>query len=287
MAEDTGQPAPAGTEASPATTPAPEVNFVNLDGTLADGWQGKLTDETLRTDETLSRFNNFNDLAKSYVNVRRQVPMDKIVLPGVNATDDELNEFFKAIGRPDTPEDYTVEVPEGLEDYYDDPLIAEAKTALHKVGLTQKQVDVVMALDRKRLELGAQQEKADDEKEKADMITALRNRWGTAYDERLHLANRMINDNTAEGEQRASILEAIGNNPYVGDFLANIASKFVEHKIITDIETPSADLEGKKKELMNSKEYQDANHPDHKATVAAVQSIFAELVKLKSVGTTV
>lgn len=56
---------------------------------------------------------------------------------------------------------------------------------------------------------------------------------GHAYDQRLHLANLMVNENSEEGEERDMILSVIGNNPIVADFLANIAKKFTEDKAIT------------------------------------------------------
>ena len=281
MADITGQPTP---PADIGTTVAPE-GFVNADGTFIDGWQGRLADETLRTDETLARFNNFDDLTKSYINVRKQVPMDKVVLPGVNATEDELNEFYTKLGRPATLEEYTVVKPEDLPDeHWNEETATAAKAVFYKIGITKAQAAALTEFDNQRLADGLKKLAEAEEGAKAKMVTALRNKWGTAYDERLHLCNRMINDNTTEGEERDKVLQQIGNDPLVGNFLANIASKFVEHKIITDVETPSAGLEERKKDLMNSDAYKDRNHPDHKETSLAVQRIFAELARLRTPG---
>ncbi len=298
MPEDTGQPTPA--ETSPAITPAPEAKFVNSDGTLVEGWQGRLTDETLRSDETLKKFAaqegiTFEKLANTLVNLRKQVPMDKVVMPTETSPPEAWEDLYTRLGRPTTPEDYAVEIPEGLENYYADPMMTEAKTELHKVGLSQKQVDVVMALDRKRLGASIKNETEATEKAKTDAETALRNKWGTAYDERLHLANRMINDNVTDAGQKEAILARVGNDPVVGDFLANIAAKFVEHKIITDIETPSADLEGKIKQLMASPAYlgkdskysTGAGRIEHKEVVAEVYRLRQELVKMRPTGVAV
>lgn len=271
------------------TTVTPE-GFVNADGTLIEGWQGRLANENLRTDETLKKFAaqkgvTFETLANTIVNLRKQVPMDKVVLPGVNATEDELNEFYAKLGRPATLEDYVVEKPEDLPDeYWNAEEVTAAKIIFHKIGLTQAQAKALTEFNNQRTANALKKMAEDNERAKGKMVTALRNKWGTAYDERLHLCNRMISENTTEGEQREEILKHIGNSPFVGDFLANIASKFVEHKIITDIETPSANLEERKKDLMNSDAYKDRNHPDHKETSLAVQRIFAELAKLRIPG---
>ncbi len=95
------------TPAAPATTVAPE-SFVGTDGVFAEDWQSKLQDESLRGDQTLKTLKNVESLAKSYVHVRKQVPLDKIAIPGANATEQELSAFHKALGRPLTAEEYQI-----------------------------------------------------------------------------------------------------------------------------------------------------------------------------------
>ena len=85
---------------------------------------------------------------------------------------------------------------------------------------------------------------------------AFKKQWGGAYEERLHLANRMIEENVSD-ENKPALLDAIGNNPQVADFLANIAKKFVEHKIISaevDQPTPTEAL-AQVEELRNTPGY--------------------------------
>ena len=77
MSEE-GQPATA-----VETTEAPS-SIVKEDGSLVENWHTLLSDETLHDDQTLPRFKNVESLAKSYLNVRKQVPMDKIAIPTEN-----------------------------------------------------------------------------------------------------------------------------------------------------------------------------------------------------------
>ena len=263
-----------------ATTEAPE-SFVGTDGVFVEGWQTKLQDESLREDQTLKTLKNVESLAKSYVHIRKQVPLDKIAIPGVNATEQELGAFHEALGRPKTAEEYVMEVPEEHKENFSEELIGEARGMFHGLGFNQKQVDTLWEFEQKRA--AAANKALDDfeEREKSEAETALRNKWGTAYDENMHLANRMISENAQVGEERDYLIAEYGNNPRLANFLGNIAKKFVEHKIITDIETPSSDLEGRKKELMASKAYQDRNHPDHKSVSDQVRGIFEQLAKIK------
>jgi hypothetical protein len=49
----------------------------------------------------------------------------------------------------------------------------------------------------------------------------------------------MVAENATE-ENKAEVLDAIGSNPIVCDFLANMAKKFVEHKVISaDVTQPT------------------------------------------------
>jgi len=283
MAEE-GQAAAADTATdTTATTEAPE-SFVGTDGVFVQDWQTKLQDESLRGDETLKTLKNVESLAKSYVHVRKQVPLDKIAIPGVNATDEERSVFHEALGRPLTAEEYVMDVPEEHTDYFDEELITEARGIFHGLGFNQKQVDTLWEFEKKRV--AATEKALDDfeEQEKSEAETALRNKWGTAYDENMHLANRMITENSADGEERHYLIAEYGNSPRLAGFLANIAKKFVEHKIITDVETPSADLQGKIKELMDTSAYKDPKFPDRKEHARVVDLVYALRQQLSKMG---
>ncbi len=271
------------TPAAPATTVAPE-SFVGTDGVFAEDWQSKLQDESLRGDQTLKTLKNVESLAKSYVHVRKQVPLDKIAIPGVNATEQELSAFHEALGRPPTAEEYVMDVPEDNKEDFSEELIGEARGIFHGIGLNQKQVDTLWEFEQKRLATANKALDDFEEQEKSEAETALRNKWGTAYDENIHLGNRMISENSLDGEERDYLIAEYGNSPRLANFLANIAKKFVEHKIITDVETPSADLEGKIAELMNTPAYKDPEFTDraeHKRVVDQVYALREQLVKMK------
>jgi len=209
-------------------------SFVNPDGTLKDGWRD-LIPEDFRGRQVFDTVGNLGDVFKQLGN--KDVLISRqgkgVMVPPKNATPTERDMFFDAIGRPKTAADYKVELPKGMEEYYDVPFLEEAKMDLHKAGLTQEQVDIVMAVDQKRLVKGLEQLKAQEEAASKEAETALRTRWGPAYDERLHIANRMIAENVANEEEKAELLSLIGNKVRIADFLATIGKKFMEGKLIT------------------------------------------------------
>jgi hypothetical protein len=103
---------------------------------------------------------------------------------------------------------------------------------------------------------------------------------GDKYDSRLHLANRMITENTQgwSEEKRAGLLEALNDNklkPLAMDFLANIASNFMEHKaILTAEDTAPHDVQKEIDEAMNTDAYTNRNNPNHKMMVQKVKGLF-------------
>lgn len=282
-----GQPAAPPTEppVEPGTPAGPE-SFINEDGTLAEGWRDKYVPEDLRKEKVYDTIKDLPSAFKTIGHQAKLVGRKGILLPTETSGQSEIDAFHEALGRPATAEEYVLEVPEEHADYFDEELIKEARSMFHGQGFNQKQVDILWEFEKKRVVQMDKMLNDFEEQEKSEAETALRNKWGTAYDENMHLANRMISENAVEGEERDYLIAEYGNDPKLAGFLANIAKKFVEHKIITDVETPSANLENKRKELMDSKAYTDGRHPDHKETVAAVQRIYEQLTKMRPAGTT-
>lgn len=268
---------------SAATTDVPE-SFINEDGTLAEGWRDKYVPEDLRGERIYDAIKDLPTAFKTLGHQAKLVGRKGILLPTETSGQSEIDAFHEALGRPKTAEEYVMEVPEEYADNFSEELIGEARGLFHGMGFNQKQVDVLWEFEKKRV--AAANKALDDfeEREKSEAETALRNKWGTAYDENMHLTNRMISENAIEGEERDYLLAEYGNDPKLAGFLGNIAKKFVEHKIITDVETPSSDLEGRKKELMASKAYLDSSHPDHKSVADQVRGIFEQLAKMQKTG---
>ena len=196
-------------------------------------------------------------LASQLVNAQKMIgkSADMVVVPTEKSTQAEWDEFHSKTGRPDTIDGYEISHAEGIGE-----IDAEVETALknfaHSKGLSPATVQGLIELDDARMLAMRQAMDDADVAEKQTTEEALKKQWGGAYEERLHLANRMINENASE-ENKEAVLEVIGNNPIVADFLANIAKKFVEHKIINADVSQSTPVEalGKAEELRNTTGY--------------------------------
>jgi hypothetical protein len=285
MPDDTGQTVIDGqtttTITAPDTTattapPAKYADFIDDEGKLKEGWRSKFLPEDLRGEKIYDVIKDIPNAFKTLGHQAKLVGRKGVLLPSEASGQSEWDAFYEAIGRPKTEADYKIEVEPELKDFVDEELIGTAKKLFYGIGLNQKQVDKIWEFERNRII--AQNKALDDyeAQEKVDAENALRQKWGAAYDENLHLVNRMVSENAEPGEEMDYLLAEYGNNPRFALFLGKVAKKFIEHRIITDIETPSAATDEKIKELMNSKPYTDRNHPEHKSVVQQVQNLFAE-----------
>ncbi len=256
-------------------------------GEFKQGWQDGLLDEQHRQ---LKFFNSGIKDIKGLLSIagNQSHLIGKKTIAPINekSTPAEIEEFRRNWGVPDT---YKFESP---KDIYLVDLTPEANaerfSRINKLNLNQGQFDGVMQeYANNMLEL----QKAIEENDKAEFEEAERiimAESGNDYDDRVHLANRVIEDNTANWPQdkKDKFLDAINEStmkPYVLDFIATVGKKFTEHKLIADLETGMgiSDIDVKIKEKMMTPEYLDRNSPLHKIRVAEVQQMYAEKERRK------
>ena len=277
----------------PAAPPAPTESFIGDDLILKEGWQQALLPEDLRSQPIYSQVKDVKGALSIIGNQAKLVGKKGVILPTELSKPEEWDEFYKTLGRPETVDDYALPVPEELKDYYDDNFVKDAKSLFHKIGLNQKQANALWEFEKNRNAFIDKALKDNIEQEKLEAETALRNKWGNAYDENMHIVSRVITENVP-GDKIEEFLGKYGNDPVVAEILATVGKKFTEHRIITDIETPSASANKRIDELMGKElptaqqkvmPYWDRTHVDHKKTVELVQALMREEANRKT-GTT-
>ncbi len=106
-------------------------------------WKAGLSEE-LQRDPSIAHIPDVETMAKSYVNAQRMVGADKIAIPGNHGTDEEWDQVYTKLGRPDAPEGYELEmnnVPDGMD--ANPELVGWFQNTAHKVGLTPKQAQTL------------------------------------------------------------------------------------------------------------------------------------------------
>jgi hypothetical protein len=217
-------------------TPAAPTFLVGADGKFVDNWRDHLPEDVKSEKTILDKYQDFPSAIKGLVYAQKMVGANKVAIPSKDATQADWDAFYEAGGRPKAQTEYQFNTPEELKASIDSKILEAAAEKFHKAGYNQKQVDAAYEMYTGMIIEGQKQVEAQKAQELANAETALKEKWGTAYEQRLHLANRMVEENA--GDNKEVILGAIGNNPVVADFLANIAKKFMEHKVpIGDVVT--------------------------------------------------
>lgn len=268
----------AGEPTEATETQEPTVSIIGEDGKFSEGWKNLLP-EDIRGEKSLTH-TDIQGLARSFIDTKRMVGKDKIAIPNENSSQAEWDAFYEAGGKPKEPTDYKLEAPTELADYIDDDLMTSAKELFHKIGISQKQAELLFEFDNQRIKKGIEHLELEKEDAKVKAEDALKKKWGAEYEPRLHNANRMIAENV-NAEHQEEILEVIGNNPLVADFLANIASKFMEAKIMTPEPALSYDIQAQINEIVYSKDYTNPNINIRQPLIDKVQRLFAQKAALQ------
>lgn len=110
-------------------------------------WRDTLPDE-LKASPVLAKYQDQTAAIKALVDAQDLIgkKTSGLVKPGPGAKPEEVAEFYKALGRPDTPDAYVMPKIEGIpEGYGISPDVEKiARESLHGLGLGQEQFDGAM-----------------------------------------------------------------------------------------------------------------------------------------------
>lgn len=137
----------------------------------------------------LSKYQTPDEFAKGAANLNKKIGEKGVIPPGEDASPEEKAEFFNQLGRPETPDAYSWEPPEGLE--LDKEVFQERLGKLHEAGLTDAQVSQAMNLYAEEVNRGFgdfQNHQAEVAKETE---ASLKEEWGKDYDGRVKSAAKV------------------------------------------------------------------------------------------------
>lgn len=159
---------------------------------------------------------------------------ESLAMPGKDATPEQWGEFYTKLGRPEAPDGYEMEIPEG-----DDGAFAKAVSPLlHKAGITGEQAKTLsQGWNQMKLDADAQiaaQEAAaanaahvKNTAEAAELKTA----WGQQFDANMHYAKMAATQFLPEGKAAdviAAVESKLGYKATI-EFLHNIGKGLGEH----------------------------------------------------------
>ncbi len=254
-------------------------DFINENGEFSADWLEQAgVSEDLRGDRNLTEVRTVRDLAEQFANAQKLIGKKTInAIPGEDATDEERAKFFQALGVPDDPDGYELNLenmPEGTAP--DEELTAQFKQAAKEANLTKAQaqglLDWFNTQSGQRLEQMQSQMTEQFQTAEAE----LKKEWGKQFDKNLEIANRMV-----DKYELGDILKQKGldNDPNLANFLYKVGKEMGED---SNIQTPrsggtvGADAaQSKINSIFADKAhpYWDGKSPKHAEAVVEVQNL--------------
>ena len=247
---------------------------------VAADWKAALPDD-LREHPSIAGMQDVASLAKSMVHAQSMVGADKIAVPGKWADDEDWDQVYNKLGRPDTAAEYNLNWQ--VEDGEADPALTEwFENAAHQVGLNVKQAQ---ALADSYIELTGKDAtgQIDLEAAKAESTAELQKEYGNAFDDRLNKGDNFIGEFGAEGLQDLRLEDGtpLLNNPAFVKTIVN-AAQFIHESVSEDAMVGDRDsvaitpqeAQAELEQVMRpDSPYWDARHPQHAAYVDRALSI--------------
>lgn len=195
----------------------------NPEGSAAppsEDWRASLPDD-IKTAPSLASIKDIPALAKSYVNAQQLIGAKRIALPGDKATPDEVKEFHRAIGVPESVEGYKIEL-EGADPQLLDGFRAAALEAGVPAGSAAKLAAWYDGMGK----AAVQAQIAENTK----AVEEWKGKLGNKYDEHVGAAKKAMGALGLKPEQVDKfddMLKAMGADGIWGvDILAKLASDY-------------------------------------------------------------
>ena len=246
--------------------------------TTQSTWKESIS-ETYRNDPNIQKFTEIDALAKSYINATRMIGQDKVVIPTNNSTEDQWNEVYDKLGRPESAEKYSLDAKSKVVSLDENAVKQFAETS-HKLGLNNKQAQGLLEFYKQNMEGTAQQAKIDTETAQAQAEQELRSEWGREFDTKVKQASSLAKANIKPEilDMTLSNGTRLGDHPEIIKGFAKIAGMMSEDKIVsTESESVQSNqsIQDEIDSIINDKAspYWHKCHPNHDKQVQQVYTL--------------
>ena len=172
-----------------------------------------------------SKFKTVNGLASAYENLEKMISKKGAIHPGDEATEDELNNYYNQLGRPETPEGYEFSAPEGMPEGFDP---SEVSSLVHSLGLNKEQAKGVYEAYTANIMNGIKhnEDAAVQQRESAlQELQELPEFKGSNFDKSAAIVKQALQQN---GQAELAQDPAFGNNPKLIKLVYDLAKKGLE-----------------------------------------------------------
>ena len=255
-------------------------------------WRAGLPDD-MREDPSLQTIHGENNeeiisaLAKQHINSQRAMGLDKVALPGKNASDEEVREYYTKIGCPESLDGYVVPT-EGLSDQFDTELYESAREEAHRIGMRPDQLAVMARfMDSRQAEAREKAAEANTA-QIAEWEEKLRVEHGEAFEENTAMAKHIVHEFGSEELEKLLEDRGLGSHPALFNMFAKIGRAMGEDEVLGLGATHEfANTPGQATEawdiLKGDEKFMamliDAKHPGHKGAVEKQTKLFQQGAK--------
>jgi hypothetical protein len=248
-----------------------------LSDNQATDWREGLSDE-LRAEPTLANINDLESAAKTLVHQQKMMG-SRIPLP---KTDEERDELYTKLGRPENATDYKVDVPQGYEQYYPEEMMTSFKETGHQLGLSPEQMQGLVEWQKGSVDFQMNQDQVSGQALGTQTEESLKQEFGANYDKNMTAAKRAlaVYGNDALSEKLAN--PAIGNDPDLIRLLANAGKDITEDSATgtanNSLVMSPMDARMRIDQINSNKShaYWDATNPKHIDAVDEMNQLFAK-----------
>jgi hypothetical protein len=260
-------------------TAAPESdNGAIAQSANAPSWMDGFSEDTLAYVQNKG-WDSPKSLLESYRNLEKFSGGSKniVELPGVDADETTLANFYDRLGRPGSPDQYGFNVPEGA----DPELVNWFGETAHRHGLSAKQAQSLFnewnEMSNSRLENMQHEMKVANEQQLQD----LKREWGSDYDSNLDAGRRAVAALGYDEQSLSSLEEKMGTGEMMKLF-AQIGARMGEDSFITGNESGNgfgsspAQAQMQINELKSDQQFMKAYMEGDKAAVAKMQRLMSQ-----------
>jgi hypothetical protein len=267
----------------PAAPSVLNASTESIDAETTSDWRSALP-EDLRDHQALQNITDVGTLAKTMIHAQSMVGAEKIAVPGRWATDEDWDQVYTKLGRPDDATGYEFDTGE-VE--MDQDFVGNFREVAHKAGLSGRQAQTLADWYTSLAgEHGPEAQQVNIEASKAEVEAELRKEYGNAFDDRLAIGDNLIDEFGADGLSELKLDSGVPliNHPAFIRTVINAAhyiqENVAEDKMIGDKGSPAmtpAEADKEMQQLMREgSPYWDARHPMHDSTVQEVHKLMQQ-----------
>ncbi len=229
-------------------------------------WWESLPDD-LKSEPTVQRYKSTEDAIRGLVNANKLIGKKRIAMPTPDAPKEEWDEFYMAIGRPESPDGYKINIEDSDED-----ILNEFKRLAHEKGFTQQQIEGIEEFWEGFRQKTAEKIEQQIEQLKETALAELQKEWGNNFDSELETAKKAV-ETLCDDEQKQLLNAGLGNDPRVIRLFNRIGKMLGEDKLSSVIGKGGFTIDAKSElaKLKNDPKFikalQDSMNPEHDEAV--------------------